>query len=273
MNFVLIDGSYFIFYRYYALCVWYKHAKMPDDPERPCDCEKFIQRFESTFVDKINELDKQLGLQNSIKYVGKDCPKSSIWRNTFIDEYKAGRKNNDDIKTLFKKAYKNNENEQNQNGLFIDAGCKKVLEYPALEADDCIAITAKHIREKYPESKIWIITSDMDYLQLASHHITLVDLKFKNLTQSKSSFQDADKDLFCKIVAGDKSDNIPSVIPRCGMKTAEKYYNNRELFNAKIKEHNANDAFERNQRIIDFNYIPKNLSDGFKYELINTFDI
>ncbi len=261
MNFVLIDGSYFIFYRYYALCVWYNLAKLPGDPDLPCESEKFMQRFKSTFVDKIHNLDKNIGLESSIKYVGKDCPKNTIWRNEFINDYKGGRKDNDDISSLFKIAY------EDETGLFINAGCKRVLEYPQLEADDCIAITASLIREKYPESKIWIITSDLDYLQLASEHITLLDLKFKNLTQSKTSFQNADKDLFCKIVAGDKSDNIPSVLPRCGLKTAEKYYNDRDLFNQKLQQNNAKDAFERNQRIIDFRYIPENLCEGFKTEL------
>ena len=33
MNFVLIDGSYFVFYRYFALNVWWKNAKSGDKPD------------------------------------------------------------------------------------------------------------------------------------------------------------------------------------------------------------------------------------------------
>tara|TARA_B110000114_G_scaffold183792_3_gene225910 strand:+ start:7576 stop:7800 length:225 start_codon:yes stop_codon:yes gene_type:complete len=63
------------------------------------------------------------------------------------------------------------------------------LEHPSLEADDCLAIASQHICSKYPEAKIWIITSDMDYLQLASEQVTLVDLEFKNLRESKKLIQ------------------------------------------------------------------------------------
>ena len=64
--------------------------------------------------------------------------------------------------------------------------------------------------------------------------------------------------MFCKIITGDKSDNIPSVFPKCGIKTAEKYYNDKELFEKKLETTpNAKELYERNRMIIDFNYIPK----------------
>ena len=40
----------------------------------------------------------------------------------------------------------------------------------------------------------------MDYLQLAQSNVSLYDLKFKKLTERKSSFNNAEKDLFVKIV-------------------------------------------------------------------------
>ena len=100
------------------------------------------------------------------------------------------------MKTLFDIAYDNN--------LFTKAGCKKIFEENNLEADDILAITSKYILSKYPDAKIWIITSDMDYLQLACENITLINLKYNKLTDSKVSFNDAKKDLFCKIVSGIK---------------------------------------------------------------------
>jgi 5'-3' exonuclease len=263
MNFVLIDGSYYIFYRYYALCVWYKLRKKPEDPDIPFESEMFMEKFRDTFVSKIAEMDSMLGIDQSVKYVGKDCPKHTIWRNAHIENYKGGR-GGDDISSLFKVAY--------SEGLFAKADCKGVLEYPTLEADDCIALAAQHIRQKYPDAKVWIITSDMDYLQIACDPwITLVDLKYKNLTTSKTSFQDAKKDLFCKIVAGDKSDNIPSVLPRCGIKTAAKYYENRDLFERKLKEcDGAAERLERNTTIVDFACIPDELKTGFNAIVADT---
>ena len=75
----------------------------------------------------------------------------------------------------------------------------------------------------------------MDYLQLACENVELYDLKFKKLTERKSSYNDAKKDLFVKILTGDKSDNIKGVFKKCGQKTACKYFDNKELFNKKLQ--------------------------------------
>jgi len=260
MNFVLIDGSYYIFYRYYALCVWYNLCRKPDDPDLPSDSKMFMEKFRTTFVSKIEEIDGILGLETSIKIVGKDCPKSTIWRNKYIDNYKGTRKGDLDISSLFKVAYSEE--------LFLKADCNRIVEHSQLEADDCLAITTGVIREKYPDAHVWIITSDMDYLQLACEQVTLVDLKYKKLTDNKTSFNDAEKDLFCKIVAGDKSDNIPSVLPRCGPKTAAKYFHDRTLFERKLKEcEGATERYERNTTIVDFRCIPEELKNSFHKHL------
>jgi 5'-3' exonuclease len=112
----------------------------------------------------------------------------------------------------------------------------------------------------------------MDYLQLAGERIHLVDLKFKDLTESKNSFKDPQKDLFCKIVSGDKSDNIPSVLPRCGMKTAAKFYENSELFEDRMNiTDGSRERYERNQLIIDFDRIPTELINDFKLSNIDKF--
>ena len=143
-------------------------------------------------------------------------------------------------------------------------GADKIFHHPKLEADDCLALTTKHILELYPEANIYIITSDMDYLQLASDNVHLYNLKFKKLTESKSSFNDSKKDLFCKILTGDKSDNIPGVFKKCGIKTASKYWDNKEEWNKKLQDENIRATFERNRQIIDFNYIPEDLVNEFK---------
>tara|TARA_B110000483_G_C18034774_1_gene480211 strand:+ start:109 stop:903 length:795 start_codon:yes stop_codon:yes gene_type:complete len=257
MDFVLIDGSYFIFYRYHALRIWWGLAKKEEETDNYCENQRFLDKFRETFVSKIKEINKNLNIEKSIIFVGKDCPRKEIWRNSHIDDYKSTRNNSDsNIKTLFEIAY----NEK----LFEMAGAKLILSSPKLEADDCVAITAKYIIEHHPNSKVWIITSDMDYLQLACDDIKLYDLKFKNLTDSKQSFKNNKKDLFCKIVSGDKSDNIPGVFPKCGIKTAEKYFNNNILFETKLNHvDGAQERYERNKLIIDFDNIPEELTNHF----------
>ena len=63
---------------------------------------------------------------------------------------------------------------------------------------------------------------------------------------------------------GDKSDNIPSIFKKCGPKTAEKYYENSELFQKQLEKENSYDNFERNKKLIDFNEIPEELLSEFR---------
>ena len=256
MNFVLIDGSYYVFYRYYALKVWWNKARGPDEPQEPSESERFIDKFRTTFVSNIKEIDKKLGLDSSIKLVGKDCPQQTIWRNNHIMNYKGNRPNVDNVSPFFKITY--------EEKLFEKAGVQTILQYPKLEADDCIALTTKFMINKYPDIKIYIIANDMDYLQLVKGNTKIFNLKYKDITESKRCFKNPEKDLFCKIVAGDKSDNIPSIFPKCGIKTAEKYFHNKELFNQKLSESSeAQKLYDKNKNIIDFECIPKELVEGF----------
>jgi len=102
-------------------------------------------------------------------------------------------------------------------------------------------------------------------LQIASDRVKIYNLKYKDITESKNCFKDAEKDLFCKIVSGDKSDCIPSVFKKCGIKTAEKYWNDKENFNKKLESDlDAVEQYELNKQIIDFNNIPSALVLGFK---------
>ena len=260
VNYILIDGSYFMFFRYYAIIQWYKLSKRepPLDSENPINNKTFMDKFISTFQTKMEEIPKRLGLENNVIIVGKDCHRKDIWRTKIYKDFKANRVYDDTFLggPVFKSVWTND--------LFIKGGADKVFYHPKLEADDCLALTTKHILKIVPNAKIWIITSDMDYLQLSQPNVELYNLKYKKLTESKNSFNDAKKDLFCKIVMGDKSDGIPSVFKKCGIKTAEKCYNDDIYFKTKLKKENAYKLYERNKTLVDFNNIPKNLVNMFK---------
>lgn len=265
-NFILIDGSYFIFYRYFAILNWFKLAKKDqiiDKDNPPEENKEFINKFVKTFHTKLTEIPKKLKINKSktkpIMLIGRDCPRQDIWRMDLLKTYKANRVYDDTFLggPFFKKAYNDN--------LFQKGGAKTIFRHPKLEADDCLAILTKNILSKYPEANIYIITSDMDYLQLARPNVHLYDLKFKKLTERKSSFNNAKKDLFIKILTGDKSDNIKGVFKKCGPKTACKYFDNLELFKQKLEQQEgALERYNLNQKIIDFNMIPQNLIDEFK---------
>ena len=262
-NFILIDGSYFVFFRYYALLNWYKLAKK-DTVEIPIENKEFVEKFKKTFVSKIQEIQKKLKIDNPIILVGKDCPRPTIWRMKFLSTYKANRVYDDSFLggPFFKLAY--------EDDLFIKGGANRIFKFPTLEADDCLAILTKKIKNIFPQGKITIITSDMDYLQLACNNVELYDLKYIKLTERKSSYNNAEKDLFVKILTGDKSDNIKGVFKKCGPKTACKYFDNRELFQQKLKdEEGAMERYLLNKKIIDFNEIPEDLIKNFieEYDL------
>ena len=74
----------------------------------------------------------------------------------------------------------------------------------------------------------------------------------KKLTERKSSYNNAEKDLFVKILTGDKSDNIKGVFNKCGPKTACKYFDNKELFEGKLNSvEGAMERYLLNKKIID----------------------
>ena len=48
-----------------------------------------------------------------------------------------------------------------------------------------------------------------------------------------------------------------------------KYYNSPELFEEKLKsDPDAQQKYERNRKIVDFNYIPVELINGFKTDVL-----
>ena len=264
-NYILIDGSYFIFYRYYALIQWWNVSKQEPVLDNPCDNERFIELYKTTFIKKIHEISKKLKISNPIYIVGKDCPREKIWRHSFIEHYKETRKSDNYAGFFFKLTYEEN--------LFEKAGVNHVVSYPELEADDCIALTCKYISNVYNQDSynIYIIANDMDYIQLLSHNIYIYNLKYKLITNINTQ-DEANKYLFCKILMGDKSDNIPSIFPKCGIKTAIKCYEDKKYFENKLENIDTRQLYERNRKIIDFNHIPQYLVDNFlKYLVLNVY--
>ena len=256
-NVIFIDGSYFCFYRYYSNLTWWKNAYPDITLIDPIENEIFLEKFKKTFYESLINISLKLNIENPILIVGKDCKRDNIWRNKIYPNYKSTRNNNNDFKggPFFKLVY--------EDEMFIKGGVKDILYHSHLEADDCIAISTKYILQTYPSYKIYIITSDKDYLQLVEPRVQIYNLVYKNISQLKSSTNNSDCDLFCKIVMGDISDNITSVFPKCGPKTALKYYNNKELFNNKLQMLNAYEKYNLNKTLIDFKEIPPELIDEF----------
>ena len=271
-TFIFVDGSYYCFYRYHALEQWWKNAH-PDEPlNNPYENEKFVEKFRKTFVDGLEQMPKKLKIHKTkskeplvkatlpsvkpILIVGKDCKREYIWRNDIFNDYKGTRSSHKFIGPFFKMVY--------EEELFQKGGAKAILYHPRLEADDCIAISVKHLLDKYPLCKIYIITGDNDYLQLNADNVDIYALTYKKLTDDKTSTGNPEHDLKIKIIMGDKSDNIPSVFPKCGLKTAQKCIEDEEYFKKKMADNQEYYAqYELNEKLVSFDKIPDDLVDEF----------
>jgi 5'-3' exonuclease len=73
---------------------------------------------------------------------------------------------------------------------------------------------------------------------------------------------------------GDKSDGIQGIFSKCGIKTAIKCFEDPEFFEKKLNETpGSREKFENNKKIIDFNYIPEELVNKFKENILNQLQI
>jgi 5'-3' exonuclease len=267
---IIIDASYFCFHRFYSIARWWKNAHPEEETNTdnpPYLDPRFAEKFEKTFISVLRDIPKELGINKNIKplfLIGKDCKRENIWRNKWHDNYKGNRKSVEGASLYFKRVFEEEWFQKAYPNCFI-------LNHPQLEADDCIALTVKKLLQKNRDKEnkycIYIITSDKDYLQLVEPRVKIFDLSYKNIAEQKSSTGNAAKDLFCKIVMGDPSDNIGPVLQKCGPKTAVKCFEDRIYFEERMKKENAYEKFKTNQTLIDFEYIPENLQLEFNASL------
>ena len=274
MKYVIIDLSYFIFYRYYAVYNWWKKAKKDIPLEEPIENKEFVDTFKRTFISKIKEINKKLNFNKKEPYkllVAKDCPRKHIWRHDLI--VKSSDENKPEKETT---EYKGTRNYDNFKGgpffnlvynseLLQEAGITTILYQNRLEADDCVALYIKKIRELDPCSQLYIIANDHDYMQIVDNiHIFLFNLAYKNLGKHPKFYNEKGKNLFMKIILGDKSDNIKPVFDKCGFKTAEKYFNDIDLFKSKLeKNEEFLKRYTHNKQMIDFDEIPEKYTEKF----------
>lgn len=193
--------------------------------------------------------------------------KDKLWRKEIYAEYKSQRKAQRDKSIIdFDKFFPIfNETIDDLKYIFSTMYTIKI---DGCEADDIIAVLCK---EKFADKQIIIVSTDGDMNQL------LVNKNVSQFNPLKNSFVESiniKQKLLLKVITGDKSDNIPAIKAKVGIKTAEKIINeglDTYLLDADVK---AN--YERNLKLIDFNYIPTNITqlvlsrfDEYKIEPIN----
>jgi len=261
MSYLLIDLSYYTFYRIYALLTWYKHTN-PESEETTDEIvnkEMFKEKIEKMFIQKIKELLKKYSIEPNKCILAKDCRRSDIWRNDHIDKYKDGR-NNNIPGSIHKYIYEEIVPK------VIDKLKIGIIDNERTEADDIVYIIKTLIRDKGSD-KVTIIANDHDYLQLLDDNTFIYSLQNKCLNDK--SVGNPEHDLLSKIIMGDKSDNIGKVFPKCGKKTLQKYLDDRELLNTMLdKNIEYREKFEQNKLIISFIMIPQDIKDQVKEKAI-----
>ena len=263
MKYLIIDGSNFIIYRYFAIKRWWSFA----NKDIPFDdlSELFKNKFIKLMITKIEELKKKFKISsvNQI-FFAKDCPRKQIWRNSIYDDYKKNRENLDQNKNI--PFYIN----LTYSEILPSISLNNILYHPRLEGDDCIAITCKKLSND-ENNEILIISGDTDLLQLSQKNINLFSPNLKNLKESKNYKKFGDLNLLMKIICGDKSDNIPPVFQKYSEKKIFEFLQDKNKINELLNESNMQEKYSLNEELIDFNKIPSPLIIEF-YSLNSFFN-
>jgi 5'-3' exonuclease len=201
--FILIDGSYYIFYRYFATYRWFTFQKKTFDINTITENSEFISAFLKHVSSDFKKIIKKWKTSPENILLCMDCPRSKIWRNDIYPVYKASRIQNINFNGNIFKIF--NE--------YISTLNIEQIYFNRLEADDIIYLIQKKTKELFSnykiDQKIIIITNDNDYLQLADENISIINMQMKDITARGT--QNANTDLLVKALTGDKSDNIPKI--------------------------------------------------------------
>ncbi len=267
-NVLLIDTSCYIFACYTGIVSWYRNEMSQIlDHTTIMENEEFINKYTFMFKNILLKFQKRYNIPNCNVVIAKDCSRSSIWRNDIFPDYKKNRDDRSGNKfnaCIFKYTYSTIIKSLNDNLGF------KVIEMDRAEADDIIALCSKTIHSMNPNTNIYIISNDKDYIQLVDSNTQVLDMKCLPLI---NSFTDNPRDyLMAKIILGDKSDNIPPIARRIGKKRAISLINNPLELDRLLKNDQVRQQYELNKKLIDFSNIPNSLRSSIqiKFEEFTT---
>lgn len=263
---LLIDLSYFIFYRYYATYTWYK--KQNGAIEKVMRDPIFIEKYDKIFEQTIVDLQRKHEIDWDVVYFAKDCQRDEIWRVEHYADYKKGR--DEKLETFDKEIFKHSICSTIPAMQAKYGGCH-ILSVDKLEADDIVAIVKTHVRSNEDQREIVIVTNDNDYVQLIDDYTLVVNLQGRDLKSRIDS--EPLTYLQQKIILGDKSDNIPSIAKKIGEKTSSKLARDADALSALFKKNpDAKAQYELNRMLISFDYIPQSLRKKAIESYIKTID-
>lgn len=253
---MMIDGSFYCFWRYFGTKVWYvNHTKKGTEDKCTVNDTEFMNFYCKHFNDRLKELIKKFSADKV--FWCSDVSRLSVWRNALKPDYKGHRfDGGDEIGPIINYSYTN---------LIPES---QVISVPAAEADDCCAIAVRHISEMQPETKIVIITADTDYIQLCNSNVSIYDPKAKKMLIPEIKLGKelvnvtAAEYLTIKCLVGDKSDGIDKVFPGCTPRKALEFIKDSNIFKKEILDNSGNyKNYTYNRQMIDFDHIPNNIKE------------
>jgi 5'-3' exonuclease len=289
---LVVDGSYFMHFTIAsAVGRWEKYssiAKTVLKPAKETDQTNlpnltaypdFCKFLENRISQKLSDIDNMISdsFQDELsridivhKVFTIDAPVANNWRRKEYPSYKAQRKlepKQYNIRALM---------DYTENLIRTKFNLEESLNYSIInvndaEGDDIIATILTRLNDY--DLKI-LVASDRDFLQLEG--VNQIDLfgspktplpelcKKKNTTISPKEY------LLIKTIIGDKADNIPACFSKIGETKALALVKNKARLKEMLKEDKqAANQFFINKKLIDFSYIPDELSNII-IEKVNT---
>lgn len=249
---VIVDTSYVVFAKWYSALSWYKMSiNRSPNIETLLESIVFQNKLASMFEQSLLRVLKQHEMPEADIVFAKDCNRHAVWRREHFDNYKEGRTQN------------GNFNSEAFNFVYTKVlpaimerhgGC--VIGTDCAEADDVIGVIKDHLREQYPGRRVIIVTNDNDCIQLVDEHTTVVNLFMQDVGFRRGNLT-PEQYLLSRVLAGDRSDNIPSIVPRCGPKTAARLV--QEHDEPTLRAMYRHSHYARNELLMNLRNTPQHL--------------
>jgi 5'-3' exonuclease len=259
-NLILVDASYATFYRFFATKLWFAHSqkeeytKYKDDKDYDwINNNIFMKKYEEMYLESIKRLVKVKVFKNSTIIFCRDSMRSTLWRHDLVSTYKKKRPDmaaKHNMSHIFDYTYKNIIP-----NLIKDDNIHS-MHIKRMEGDDIIACICKYMETK--NNNIYIVSGDEDFLQLGRPNLFFINFKKKKLVELTK--KEAEDILYKKILLGDTSDFIPGILPK-GKKKNELLESKELLLKYLDENPDIKKKYILNQKLIDFNNIPKEYVD------------
>jgi len=191
----------------------------------------------------------------------REVKRSTLWRRDIYPQYKANRDESQadselDLGPIFKTVSEEFAIMQKERKF-------KGFRHERCEGDDVVYMIREHIKSNNKDATFIIVSNDSDFRQLVRDDTKQVSpLKKKAKKEKPLDALTPQQFLIAKILMGDKSDNIPQAVKRCGEKTAIKIIT-KGLLDDKLKDDATRTQYELNKRLIDLSMIPTKIQQAF----------